>query len=103
MGYLGEYCPGFGVLQNLQSARSEIRPHRHRARLCRRTSTIAARAIAACQMLWRRWERVDLVYIDGAHDEEAVFRDVKLWSARVRQGGIVAGHDYSMETMGVAQ
>lgn len=37
---------------------------------------------------------LDFVYIDAAHDFANVAADVALWSAKVRVGGIVAGHDY---------
>lgn len=42
-------------------------------------------------------ESLDFVYIDAAHDYENVFRDVSGWYHKVRQGGIVSGHDYDFE------
>lgn len=41
---------------------------------------------------------LDFVYIDGNHVLEAVTEDLTLWSAKVRPGGIVAGHDYRLFT-----
>lgn len=39
----------------------------------------------------------DLVFIDGEHSFEAVRRDIQVWKRRVRpDGGVLAGHDFSM-------
>jgi len=40
----------------------------------------------------------DFVYIDAAHDFLSVTQDIAWWSAKVRKGGIVAGHDYKRDT-----
>ena len=37
---------------------------------------------------------LDFVYIDGLHFFDSVMVDIILWSQKVRQGGIVSGHDY---------
>jgi len=37
----------------------------------------------------------DLVYIDADHKEQAVIDDITWWMPKVRQGGFIAGHDYS--------
>jgi len=37
---------------------------------------------------------LDFVYIDGDHRFDAVMMDILLWAPKVRQGGIVAGHDF---------
>lgn len=39
-------------------------------------------------------ESLDFVYIDGNHALEYVIEDIKLWSKKVKKGGIVSGHDY---------
>jgi hypothetical protein len=39
-------------------------------------------------------ESLDFVYIDGLHEFDSVMRDVIYWARKVREGGIVAGHDY---------
>lgn len=38
---------------------------------------------------------VDRVFLDGSHDGKSVSEDLELWSARLRESGVVAGHDYS--------
>lgn len=41
---------------------------------------------------------LDFVYIDGDHSYDFVMLDIILWGRKVRQGGIVAGHDYYLES-----
>lgn len=36
----------------------------------------------------------DYVYIDADHTKEGALRDINSWWSRVRQGGVIAGHDY---------
>ena len=38
-------------------------------------------------------DAIDLLLIDGAHDEQAVRRDWNDWSKFVRPGGVVVFHD----------
>lgn len=37
---------------------------------------------------------VDFVFIDAAHDYESVMKDIQAWYPKVKQGGIISGHDY---------
>ncbi len=37
---------------------------------------------------------LDFVYIDGAHDFDNAVMDIIHWSKKVKQGGIIAVHDY---------
>jgi predicted O-methyltransferase YrrM len=39
---------------------------------------------------------LDFVYIDSNHAEAYVAADLKAWAPKVRSGGIVAGHDYTL-------
>ena len=39
---------------------------------------------------------VDFVFVDGNHDEDMVLNDVTIYEPKVRSGGIMAGHDYSL-------
>ena len=39
-------------------------------------------------------ESLDFVFIDGDHSYEGVKRDMHAWVPKVREGGIVSGHDY---------
>ena len=37
---------------------------------------------------------LDFVYVDGNHTHPWIDDDIREWSAKVREGGIVSGHDY---------
>jgi len=37
---------------------------------------------------------LDMVYIDDHDTYESVYKDLELWTSKVRQGGIIAGYDY---------
>lgn len=39
-------------------------------------------------------DKVDFVFIDGDHTEEAVYSDTKAWLPHVKPGGIICGHDW---------
>jgi hypothetical protein len=41
-------------------------------------------------------ESLDFVYIDGHHGFKFVAEDIWEWSKKVRQGGIISGHDYGL-------
>ena len=41
----------------------------------------------------------DLVYIDGDHRYEGVLADLKGWRKKLKDGGIMAGHDWSWESV----
>jgi len=42
---------------------------------------------------------LDFVYIDGNHEFPYIVQDLLTWPAKVRAGGIVAGHDYIGSTV----
>ena len=39
---------------------------------------------------------LDFVYIDANHSYEEVLFDINNWSKKVKDGGIIAGHDYDL-------
>jgi predicted O-methyltransferase YrrM len=39
---------------------------------------------------------LDLVYIDAEHDYNSVNTDVSLWKHKVKNGGILSGHDWTL-------
>lgn len=47
-------------------------------------------------------EPVDMVFIDGAHDEANVWRDIACY-APLATGGVIAGHDYHPDFPGVCR
>lgn len=42
-------------------------------------------------------DTVDLVFIDGEHDEYHVREDILAWAAKIRNGGVLSGHDYTSQ------
>jgi len=43
---------------------------------------------------------LDFVYIDADHSYKSVKEDINAWAPKVREGGIVAGHDYYLTRAG---
>lgn len=39
-------------------------------------------------------ESIDLIFLDGAHDEGYVRKELGIWIPKVKNGGIISGHDY---------
>ena len=37
---------------------------------------------------------LDLVYIDAAHDTKSVLEDIHAWIPKIKDDGIISGHDY---------
>ena len=44
-------------------------------------------------------ESCDFVYIDGDHRYEGVLADLHGWRPKLREGGVMAGHDWSFKTV----
>lgn len=42
-------------------------------------------------------DQIDLLFIDGNHEFDAVLQDYEQWSPRLKRGGIIAFHDVVME------
>ena len=86
----------YGSGENFRTSLRKLRRFGQRAHLCRRTSAQASRSpLHSCRSRWAA-TKLDVVFIDGAHDYASVDQDLKLWGPRVRPGGIVAGHDYRL-------
>lgn len=43
--------------------------------------------------------KVDLVFVDGAHDRESIFDDILWWWPQLKPGGIMAFHDYGTPSL----
>lgn len=39
---------------------------------------------------------LDFVYIDGNHSTESVSEDIDLWLPKIKPGGLLTGHDFSL-------
>lgn len=44
-------------------------------------------------------ESVDFIFLDAAHDYENVKKDLNVWKSKVKKGGLLAGHDWTWETV----
>jgi hypothetical protein len=69
-----------------EQARERLARHGPRSSIWRMTSVEAAAQVPD--------HSFDFVYIDARHDYESVKEDLEAWCAKVRPGGILAGHDY---------
>lgn len=47
---------------------------------------------------WNEGE-IGMIWIDGHHSTEMVLLDLNLWCPLVREGGIVSGHDWNLESV----
>lgn len=41
---------------------------------------------------------VDVIFIDAGHSYDAVIQDIKSWLPKIKDGGIMSGHDYNSWT-----
>ena len=41
-----------------------------------------------------RFDELDFVFLDAAHDYQSVLADLQAWWPRIKKGGVLAGHDY---------
>jgi predicted O-methyltransferase YrrM len=39
-------------------------------------------------------ESIDFVFIDGDHSYEGCAKDIDLWYPKLKEGGLLSGHDY---------
>ena len=58
-------------------------------------------SLATARLLQSRGVVLDSVFIDGGHEYEYVLADIQAWKPLVRQGGLIAGHDYWTVHVGV--
>lgn len=80
----------------LENVRKSMAPVQHIVRtLVQSDSSEAANRYADASL--------DAVFIDADHAYPAVRRDIDAWLPKIRAGGIIAGHDYTLELPGVIQ
>lgn len=48
-------------------------------------------------------ESIDFLYIDGDHAYESIKKDILLWYPKIKNGGIISGHDFDNVHTGVEQ
>jgi hypothetical protein len=44
---------------------------------------------------------IDMVFVDGQHDYDSVYRDIQFGLSVLEQGGVICGHDYDITSPGV--
>lgn len=64
--------------------------------LSEHVEVLAAKSTDAAELL--SCTQFDLVFIDADHSYEAVKSDIEAWWPLVKEGGIMAGHDYDHNT-----
>ena len=67
-------------------ASKQLAPYYPRYQFIKEYSDKASKLFNDCEL--------DFVYIDGNHRYSAVMKDVDCWWPKVKQGGVLAGHDY---------
>lgn len=65
---------------------NNVGDHQARCRMLKMTSQEAVAEVGP---------GVDLVFIDAAHDHASVLEDIRAWWPLVKEGGILAGHDFN--------
>lgn len=63
-----------------------VEPWKSRLTFMRRTSRDSASKVEDGSQ--------DIIFIDAAHDYDSVLEDISLWTPKIREGGILAGHDF---------
>lgn len=48
-------------------------------------------------------ETLDIVFIDAEHTYKGCSSDIRYWYPKIKKGGIICGHDYSIGFMGVVE
>ena len=46
-------------------------------------------------------DSLDIVFIDGLHNYKNVYEDITAWLPKIREGGILCGHDFSLKHFSV--
>lgn len=42
---------------------------------------------------------LDSVYIDGDHSYNSVYNDILAWKKKIKDGGVICGHDYNLQSV----
>ncbi|KKM91609.1 hypothetical protein LCGC14_1226810 [marine sediment metagenome] len=45
---------------------------------------------------------IDFIFIDADHSAESVTKDIKAWYKKIKKGGIMSGHDFFHDAIGVS-
>ena len=72
-------------------AHERLDGYKHKIRWIKEKSADATRLIAN--------DSLDFVYIDGNHTHESVAEDIFLYYPKVKEGGLLSGHDYDYKSV----
>lgn len=76
-----------------KGAQSVLSPYGNRSLFLREFSAAAAKSFPE--------NNFDFIYIDGDHTYNGVMCDLLSWYPKIRNGGIISGHDWGWQTTGV--
>jgi len=80
--------------ERYKSAQRYLKNYKDKIEFIRKTSIEAVNKVP---------DNIDFLYIDGSHDYEHVKKDIELYYPKVKQGGIIGGHDFWASTNGVCK
>jgi len=81
--------------QVYEIAQEHLEPWANKVKFMRMSSSRAAREFAR--------ESLDLVFIDGDHSYQATLTDIRMWVPKVREDGLIVGHDYYQHWPGIVR
>lgn len=88
-----EYSEDWGAIsqqgheQNLEITKKNIEQYKNKVQIIKDYSVSAAELFNE--------KSLDFVYLDARHDKEGIKEDIEAWWPLIKEGGIIAGHDYT--------
>lgn len=86
---IDSWAEGFEESKRHFTRRLRRSGYKHRCQIMHMPSAIAAPQIPDASL--------DFVFIDGDHSYEGCLEDIRLWSPKVKPGGMICGHDISWD------
>ena len=77
-----------------REAITRLKPYQNKVEWIQKTSKDAVTEVP---------ENIDFVYIDGNHTYEFVREDIHLYFPKIKNGGVLGGHDFDMPWIGLAK
>ncbi|MDE1871760.1 MAG: class I SAM-dependent methyltransferase [Candidatus Micrarchaeota archaeon] len=66
-------------------------------------TAVQLRSVEAAKQFAVEGRKFDMIFLDAKHDYESISEDIRAWSAILRDGGILLGHDFHPNWPGVMQ
>jgi hypothetical protein len=83
-----------GSDEAFKQAKKELRKFKDKVTFIRKSSLYAADEVP---------DELDFVYIDGLHNYDMVNQELKIYYLKLKKGGVIAGHDYFGDFIGVTE